>query len=295
MSNKQAGAANIWAVVVILAIVAGGAAFTLMRDDNQTGPGNMIGNNDNMMGENESMMEPVTVKLDAQNNSGQAGTATFTEVDGKTKVVINMTPGSGGLAQPAHIHTGTCANIGGVRYPLSNVVDGRSETVLEPSVHFLHGLGQLAVNVHKSAPESSVYVACGNVTPAMDEAMMMDSETMMEGGMKDEGMMDAGPGAYKDYSESVRESEQQAGNKVVLFFYAAWCPFCRAADADFKANASRIPAGVTVLKVDYDNSTELKTKYGVTYQHTFVQIDNDENQVTKWLSGDTALLARNVK
>ena len=85
------------------------------------------------------------------------------------------------------------------------------------------------------------------------------------------------------------------GKKVVLYFYAPWCPFCRAADADFKTNADKIPAGVTVLKTLYDSETALKQKYGVTYQHTFVQIDNNGNQVTKWVSGDTGLLVKNVK
>jgi hypothetical protein len=43
---------------------------------------------------------------------------------------------------------------------------------------------------------------------------------------------------------------------------------------------------VTVLKIDYDSNTQLKQKYGVTYQHTFVQIDNNESLVTKWNGGD---------
>jgi len=37
---------------------------------------------------------------------------------------------------------------------------------------------------------------------------------------------------------------------------------------------SEIPENVNLLKVDYDNSTDLKEKYGVTMQHTFVLVDN---------------------
>lgn len=142
------------------------------------------------------------------------------------------------------------------------------------------------------------------------EAMMEKDDVIMEGDammqkeddkmMSDDKMtsgdtMMAKSGSYKDYSESTVTSEQQAGNKVVLFFHAPWCPFCRTADAAFKANAEKIPAGVTVLKIDYDSNTELKTKYGVTTQHTFVQIDNNGSLVTKWVSGDVDALTKNIK
>jgi hypothetical protein len=41
------------------------------------------------------------------------------------------------------------------------------------------------------------------------------------------------------------------------------------------------------LKVDYESSTELKKKYGVTYQHTLVQVDAQGNMITKWSGGNT--------
>ncbi len=139
------------------------------------------------------------------------------------------------------------------------------------------------------------------------QMMMVDLSKMMEakpeaaGIMKDEKAMDkkdvmmAKTGAYKDYSPETVAAEQKAGNKVVLFFHAVWCPYCKAADAAFKANLDKIPAGVTVLKTDYDSNTALKQKYGVTYQHTFVQIDNAGNQVTKWNGGDTDNLTKFIK
>lgn len=102
-------------------------------------------------------------------------------------------------------------------------------------------------------------------------------------------------GSYQDYSTATIATEQKAGNKVVLFFHAPWCPYCKAADIAFKANATSIPAGVTVLKTDYDSNTELKKKYGVTYQHTFVQIDTNGNQVSKWNGGDIDNLIKYIK
>ena len=126
----------------------------------------------------------------------------------------------------------------------------------------------------------------------------MKSEDVMkkdDSMMKDEPVMTVKTGEYKDYSTETLSVAQAAGHKVVLFFYAPWCPFCRAADADFQAHGDKIPVGVTVLRTSYDNETALKQKYGVTYQHTFVQIDNNGDLVTKWISGDTDLLAKNIK
>jgi thioredoxin 1 len=94
---------------------------------------------------------------------------------------------------------------------------------------------------------------------------------------------------------------QLAKNRRVLFFYAAWCPTCKEADNDFTENLSQIPADVTVIKVNYkDSQTDeqekvLAKKYGITYQHTFVQIDADGNEITKWNGGGITELLENLK
>ncbi|MDP4000822.1 MAG: thioredoxin family protein [bacterium] len=122
-----------------------------------------------------------------------------------------------------------------------------------------------------------------------DGDAMMEPDSNMDDGdamMQDEDSAMQKSGFYKDYSASLVEAEQKLGNKVVLFFHAPWCPFCIAANSAFNARLDEIPSGVTVLKTDYDSNTELKQKYGVFYQHTFVQIDSQENLVTKWTGGD---------
>jgi thiol-disulfide isomerase/thioredoxin len=70
--------------------------------------------------------------------------------------------------------------------------------------------------------------------------------------------------------------------RVVLFFHANWCPICRAFDAEADANPNIVPDGVHVLKVDYDTAIALRQKYGVTIQHTFVQVDAVGAQIGKW-------------
>ncbi len=117
----------------------------------------------------------------------------------------------------------------------------------------------------------------------VDEKTMMDkNETgMME---KDEPMMKVG--SYEAYSAD-KLSRAETGD-VVLFFHASWCPSCRGLNASIESNLGTIPAGVVILKTDYDTETELKKKYGVTYQHTLVQVDKDGNMIKKW-SGSPSL------
>ncbi len=87
-------------------------------------------------------------------------------------------------------------------------------------------------------------------------------------------------GSYETYSpEKIARAES---GDVVLFFHASWCPSCRGLNSDIEGNAVSIPEGVSILKVDYDKETELKRKYGVTYQHTLVQVDEEGNLIKKW-------------
>ena len=106
-----------------------------------------------------------TVQLGAQNNSGITGTATMEDVaGGQTRVTVVLQGAPAGGSHPAHVHEGTCANLNPTpRYPLPNVVNGRSEATINTTVAELTGR-QYAVNIHRSAQEASVYVSCGNIT-----------------------------------------------------------------------------------------------------------------------------------
>lgn len=76
-------------------------------------------------------------------------------------------------------------------------------------------------------------------------------------------------------------------HKVVLFFKADWCPSCIVADQAFNKEFASIPKNIAILKVSYDTEFELRKKYGVTVQHTFVQVDEKGNLITKWTGGAT--------
>jgi len=95
----------------------------------------------------------------------------------------------------------------------------------------------------------------------------------------------AEPGTYTEYSPEI-VSVANKGD-LVLFFHATWCPSCRALDNDINDSLSEIPTELTIAKLDYDSETELKKKYGVTTQHTLVQIDGNGDMVTKWSGGNT--------
>jgi thiol-disulfide isomerase/thioredoxin len=70
--------------------------------------------------------------------------------------------------------------------------------------------------------------------------------------------------------------------KKVYFFHAPWCPICKSIDEDISSDTSQIPSGTTFIKTDYDSNTSLRQKYGVTYQYTFVQVDNNGNELKQW-------------
>ncbi len=113
---------------------------------------------------------------------------------------------------------------------------------------------------------------------------MMKDDSMM----KDEQMMDGGTmmekGTYEAYSAD--KLALAGSGDVLLFFHADWCPTCRAIESEINAGA-QIPAGVHILKVSYDKETALKQKYGVTVQHTFVQVDSSGTLIQKFSDAPT--------
>lgn len=88
-------------------------------------------------------------------------------------------------------------------------------------------------------------------------------------------------GVYTNYSEAVLAN---ATGKRVLFFHAPWCPQCRSIESGIKTQG--IPDGYTVIKVDYDSNQDLRKKYGVTLQTTFVSLDENAESTGKYVAYD---------
>lgn len=249
------------------------------------------------MGETK-MHKTLVIPLKAQNNSGQDGQALIEDAGGKAKVTVKLAKAPTNIDQPAHIHIGACPNPGAVKYPLTNVKNGNSVTQLEISVDEILKNLPFAVNVHKSTAEVKTYVSCGDVKAEMikkgdammekdnmvkDDAMMKDSEKMMEGGMmKYEGEVLAGKSAkLYDFKKSDYDAALKSGNLVVLYFYANWCPICKAEVPMLYSAFNELSSDKVVgFRVNYnDNETDsdevaLAREFGVAYQHTKVFLKN---------------------
>ena len=106
--------------------------------------------------------EPVTVELEEQNDSGQSGEATLTPEGEQTRVALQVeNPPS--VPQPVHIHDGTCEELDPTpKYPLENLTDGTSETVVDVPLSELQA-GEFAINAHASEADPGTYVSCGAV------------------------------------------------------------------------------------------------------------------------------------
>lgn len=143
------------------------------------------------------------------------------------------------------------------------------------------------------------------VTPMEQDSMSADGDMNADATMEDEQVSDdammgdsgketmAENGRYVVYSPEAYE--QGNDGRRVLFFYAAWCPTCRPADAEFEARADEIPEDVTLYRVNYDTEEALKEQYDITYQHTYVEVDEAGNEVAKWNGGAMDELLSNIQ
>ncbi len=104
----------------------------------------------------------ITVQLGAGRDGDQSGTANLTARGDKTQVSLDIKPGEKGAAQPVHIHEGACPAPGAVKYPLTNIVDGKSTTTVDAKLADLL-TGGFSINAHLSAADVNKYVACGNI------------------------------------------------------------------------------------------------------------------------------------
>lgn len=106
----------------------------------------------------------ITIKMMAQNNSGENGTAVLTQVADGTRVEVKLDGTPKDVAQPTHIHVGNCGSINKApEYPLESTTNGAGvSTVKGVSLADLLK-GKYAINVHKSGTDIGTYVSCGNI------------------------------------------------------------------------------------------------------------------------------------
>lgn len=110
-------------------------------------------------------MNQAILQFEEQSDSGITGGAILTDLgDGEVAVTIGVVAIGFADPMPAHIHEGTCADLDPTpKYPLTDVAVGSSNTVVETTLDELTATPH-AVNIHKSAAEAAVYVACADIT-----------------------------------------------------------------------------------------------------------------------------------
>ena len=86
------------------------------------------------------------------------------------------------------------------------------------------------------------------------------------------------PGRYADYSAEA--AADVCYTDTILFFHAPWCPECRGFEKAIESGT--VPDGAQILKVDYDSATDLRKKYEVTIQSTFVRVDATGKRIKLW-------------
>lgn len=96
-----------------------------------------------------------------------------------------------------------------------------------------------------------------------------------------------------DYSEEAFQAAAESG-RTILFFHAKWCPTCIALDQELERDITKLPKDLTILRLDFDSELEMRQKYGVTVQHTLVEVDSSGDQINKWIGGGIALINQEI-
>lgn len=120
----------------------------------------------------------------------------------------------------------------------------------------------------KDTTESAMAKDEASSEPEDEKMESEEAAVSTEGAWIDQAAYDADPASY------------HGSGDVVLFFSASWCPTCQASIKSLDADG--VPGGLTVVKVDYDQANDLKKEYGVTVQHTYVQVDESGDELTKF-------------
>jgi hypothetical protein len=170
MNTLKAAVAAAIAIIALAACGGGGG-------NNNTNAGNNTGQNGNAGSQQVKQMNPLHVahnemaghslqiNMGQQNNSGQAGNASVTDVKGGANVTVNLKSEPKGASEPSHIHKGTCAKLDPAPWkPLTSVVNGKAFTHVPGLTVAELKKGKYAINVHKSANDLKTYVSCGDLT-----------------------------------------------------------------------------------------------------------------------------------
>lgn len=107
-------------------------------------------------------------------------------------------------------------------------------------------------------------------------------------GMKDSAMVKAKQSYYLSYTREQFEVAKADKQPVLLYFYASWCPICRAEEPGLKTAVEGSSLSIAGFRVNYndpetDNDEQsLAKEYGVAYQHTTVILDRSGQESSRF-------------
>ena len=165
------------------------------------------------------------------------------------------------------------------------------KTTLRTAATLCAGALALALSACGSATTDGAGAAASSTAASATKTMSGEASSSASASMTDKPTTGAttdkamAAGAYISLADYKSAMADYADTAVVLFFHASWCPDCKATDTSLTTDG--VPDGLTVVKVDYDTETDLKKKYGITQQHTFVEVDPEQMAVSKWTGTKT--------
>lgn len=89
-------------------------------------------------------------------------------------------------------------------------------------------------------------------------------------------------GSYITHQEYLANPDTYKNHKRIYFFRTDWCFICKVIAAEARANLTLTPENVAIIEVDFDTQIDLRNKYGVTSQTTFVQVATDDTKLGQW-------------
>lgn len=158
-----------------------------------------------------------------------------------------------------------------------------------------------------TTPPQDAMMEGDTIMPEPDDEVMVEAEggAMMDGGAENDGseaMMDDGAMEKDDseamegdssamsdtkpyyiaYTADVAAAAQAEGRPVVYYFWAAWCPICKAEEPKIKSWIETSEHPVAGFRVNYDIESALKAKFKVPYQHTTVFLNAEGVEVERF-------------
>lgn len=91
---------------------------------------------------------------------------------------------------------------------------------------------------------------------------------------------------YIEYSQEALSASLASGNALLFFAATRWCNTCSDLHEELIERSGEMPAGFTILQVDYDTDKETVRNYAVVMQHTLVHFASNGDEIERWVGGD---------